>query len=162
DPVYTRFFDPQRNTLPTDLDEIGARYIGAMADEIAKWLQTLPGAAGVSPAERNALDSNLPAGRRQHAPPIGVCFSGGIDSGAVFLTTYHVMRQLGLNPSRLKAFTLDFGDGPDLDQARRFLERLGLGLFLEPVEADLASLDVSETIRVLEDYKPLDVECASM
>src|SRR5262249_38737634 len=96
------------------------------------------------------------------APPIGVCFSGGIDSGSVFLVTYHVMRKLGMSPSRLKAFTLNFGDGPDLQQAREFLDRLGLGLFLEPIEADLATLDVGETIRVLEDYKPLDVECASM
>jgi len=96
------------------------------------------------------------------APPIGVAFSGGIDSGSVFLVTYHVMRKLGMNPSRLKAFTLNLGDGPDFEQAREFLDRLGLGLFLEPVEADLSSLDVAETIRVLEDYKPLDVECASM
>ena len=139
DPVYTRFFDPQRNTLPADLDEIGRRYIGALADEIAKWLQ------------------RLPAGE-----PIGVCFSGGIDSGAVFLVTYHVMQKLGLNPGRLKAFTLSFGDGPDLDQARRFLEPLGLGLFLEPIEAGLGDLDVAETIRVVEDYKPLDIESASM
>jgi asparagine synthase (glutamine-hydrolysing) len=67
-----------------------------------------------------------------------------------------------MSPSRLKAFTLSFGDGPDLDQARNFLERLGLALFLEPIEGDLASLNLAETIRVLEDYKPLDVECASM
>ncbi|MCI0539499.1 MAG: asparagine synthase-related protein, partial [Verrucomicrobiales bacterium] len=107
--------------------------------EIAKWLRRL------APTE-----------------PIGVCFSGGIDSGAVFLTTYHVMRELGLSPSRLKAFTLSLGDGPDLDQARAFLEPLGLALFLEPIEADLASLDVAETIRVVEDYKPLDIEAASM
>ncbi|MBI3417132.1 MAG: asparagine synthetase B family protein [Verrucomicrobia bacterium] len=139
DPTYTRFFTPRRDSLPTDLDEIGRRYIGALADEIAKWLRAIP--------ERE---------------PVGVCFSGGIDSGAVFVTTYHVMRQLGLNPSRLKAFTLDFGDGPDVQQARRFLDQLGLGLFLEPIEADLASLDVAETIRVVEDYKPLDIESASM
>jgi asparagine synthase (glutamine-hydrolysing) len=94
--------------------------------------------------------------------PIGVCFSGGIDSGAVFLTTYHVMRQFGISPSRLKAFTLSFGDGPDLQQAREFLDALSLGLFLEPIEADLADLDVAETIRVVEDYKPLDIESASM
>src|SRR5947208_3033709 len=96
------------------------------------------------------------------APPVGVCFSGGIDSGSVFLVTYHVMRKLGMSPSRLKAFTLNFGDGPDFRQAREFLDRLGLGLFLESIEADLSSLDMAETIRVLEDYKPLDVECASM
>ena len=38
DPTYTRFFTPGRGTLPPDLDEIGRRYIGALADEIAKWL----------------------------------------------------------------------------------------------------------------------------
>jgi asparagine synthase (glutamine-hydrolysing) len=139
DPAYTRFFDPKRNQLPADLDEIGRRYIGALADEIAQWLRLLP--------ERE---------------PVGVCFSGGIDSGAVFLTTYHVLKKLGMNPARLKAFTLTFGEGPDLTQARAFLESLGLELFLEPIEADLADIDVSETIRVVEDYKPLDIECASM
>lgn len=138
-PNYTRYFTPERNVLPQDLDEIGRRYIGALADEIGKWLKSLP-----------------------VNEPIGVCFSGGVDSGAVFLTTYHLLRRLGMSPARLKAFTLSFGDGPDLRQAQQFLESLGLGLFLEPVEADLASIDVGETIRVLEDYKPLDVECASM
>jgi asparagine synthase (glutamine-hydrolysing) len=166
DPVYTRYFDPQRNRLSTDLDEIGRAYIGALADEIAKWLQSR---AGVSPAQpigslgTNRISPDVP-GRRDACPtcPIGVCFSGGIDSGAVFLTTYHVMRKLGMNPARLKAFTLSFGDGPDLQQARRFLDALGLGLFLEPIEAELADLDVAETIRVVEDYKPLDIESASM
>lgn len=139
DPVYTRYFTPQRNSLPADLDVIGRNYIGALADETAKWLRSVP--------ERE---------------PIGVCFSGGVDSGAVFLTVYHVMRKLGLSPARLKAFTLNFGDGPDVRQARDFLERLGLGLFLETIEAEPSALDASETVRVLEDYKPLDVECASM
>lgn len=139
DPTYTRFFNPQRNTFSSNLDEIGRAYIGALADEIARWLQRIP--------------SN---------EPVGICFSGGIDSGAVFLTTYHVIRKLGVSPSRFKAFTLSFGEGPDLAQARKFLNHLGLELFLETIEADLASIDVRETIRVLEDYKPLDVECASM
>jgi asparagine synthase (glutamine-hydrolysing) len=139
DPTYTRFFQPKRNALPTDLDEIGRRYIGTLAEDVAKWLKQVP-------AEE----------------PIGVAFSGGIDSGAVFLVTYHVLRQLGMSPSRLKAFTLNFGEGPDLAQAREFLERLGLGLFLETVDADLSALNVAETLRVIEDYKPLDVECASM
>ena len=139
DPTYTRFFTPQRNALPTDLDELGRRYIGALAEEIQKWLTTVPG-----------------------REPIGVCFSGGIDSGAVFLTTYHVLRKLGMNPARLKAFTLDLGEGPDRRQAREFLERLGLELFLEPIEGDPAAVDPGETVRVVEDYKPLDVEAASM
>jgi asparagine synthase (glutamine-hydrolysing) len=139
DPTYTRFFSPQRDALPMDLDQIGRAYIGALADEIAKWLRRVP-----------------------EPEPIGVCFSGGVDSGSVFLTTYHVMKQLGLNLGRLKAFTLTLGDGPDAEQARRFLDSAGLGLFLETIEADLGSLDVGETIRVVEDYKALDVECAAM
>jgi asparagine synthase (glutamine-hydrolysing) len=139
DPTYTRYFDPQHNRLSTDLDEIGRQYIGALADEISQWLRIVP-----------------------EKEPLGVCFSGGIDSGAVFLTAYHVLRKLGISPSRLKAFTLDLGNGPDLSQARQFLEPLGLSLFLEPIEADLNTLDVGETIRIMEDYKPLDVECASM
>ena len=139
DPTYTRYFTPQRNSLTTDLDDIGRRYIGALADEIAKWLKRIPA-----------------------NEPIGVAFSGGVDSGAVFLVTYHVMRQLGMSPSRLKAFTLNLGDGADIRQAQKFLEQLGLALFLEAVETDLASLSITETLQVIEDYKPLDVECAAM
>ncbi len=139
DPTYVRFFQPPRAGLPANLDELGRAYIGTLAEEIARWLPRLP----------------------EHEP-IGVCFSGGIDSGAVFLVTYQVMRQLGLNPARLKAFTLSCGNGPDLEQARRFLDALGLGLFLEPIEAEPAGLDVTETLRVIEDYKPLDVESATM
>jgi asparagine synthase (glutamine-hydrolysing) len=139
DPVYTRFFSPERGTLPADLDGIGKQYIGALAEEIAQWLKTIP-----------------------HEEPIGVCFSGGVDSGSVFLTTYHVMRALGMSPARLKAFTLDLGDGPDVQQAREFLEDTGLGIFLETIEADIAALDAKATIKVVEDYKPLDIESASM
>jgi asparagine synthase (glutamine-hydrolysing) len=139
DPVYTRFFNPQRNKFSTDIDEIGCAYIGALMDEIGLWLRHIP-----------------------EKEPVGVCFSGGIDSGAVFLATYHVLRKLGQSPSRLKAFTLAFNGGPDLAQAREFLERLGLGLFLEPLEGDLSSVDVRDTVRIVEDYKPLDIEAATM
>lgn len=139
DPVYTRFFTPQSATLPPDIDRIGETYISALAEEISQWLDRVP-------------DSES----------IGVCFSGGIDSGSVFLTTYYVMQKRGMNLSRLKAFVLDLGDGPDVQQARAFLDALGLGLFLEPIEMDAATLDIRQTIRIVEDYKPLDVESATM
>ena len=140
DPIYTRFFTPCRNTAATDLDEIGRRYIGAMAAEVEKWLVGM-------------------GGREE---PIGVAFSGGIDSGAVFLVTYHSILKLGLSPTRLKAFVLDLGSGSDVTQARAFLSAVRLSMFLEEVESTPDSLDPNETVRVLEDYKPLDVECASM
>ncbi len=139
DPVYTRFFTPEMATLPPDTGEIGRRYISALAEEISQWLDRVP-----------------------TTEPIGVCFSGGVDSGSVFLTTYHIMQQRGMNLGRLKAFCLDLGEGPDVQQAREFLDAVGLGLFLEPIAADAAELDARETIRVTEDYKSLDVESATM
>ena len=139
DPVYTRFFTPVSAALPADLDHIGHAYISALAEEISQWLQRVPA-----------------------TEPIGAAFSGGIDSGSVFLTTCHVMRKLGLNPARLKAFTLDLGNGPDVEQARAFLKAVDLELFLEPIEADPATLNAAETIRITEDYKPLDIESATM
>jgi asparagine synthase (glutamine-hydrolysing) len=143
DPVYTRFFTPDRSAaLPVDVGEIGRQYIAVLAHEIEKWLRHVDAA--------NA------------GAPIGVAFSGGVDSGAVFLVTYHTMLRLGLSPARLKAFVLNLGGGPDVDQAARFLSALGLSLFLEEIDASSTPPDLAETLRVLEDYKPLDVECAAM
>lgn len=139
DPMYTRFFDPPMATLPPDPDAIGKAYVGALFDAVASWLRNIP----------------------EHEP-IGVAFSGGIDSGSVFLATYHSMLRLGMNPSRLKAFVLDLGNGPDLKQARHFLTQLNLELFLEAIDVDASSLDVNETVRLLEDYKPLDIESGTM
>jgi asparagine synthase (glutamine-hydrolysing) len=139
-PTYHRFFAPERNALPGDLDSIGERYIGALASEIRKWLKSLP------------VDE-----------PIGVSFSGGIDSGAVFLVLYHQLCELGANPARLKAFTLSSGSGgEDLEQARRFLAELDLQLFHEPVEVPLDYIDPGEAVNVVEDYKPLDVQSGAM
>jgi asparagine synthase (glutamine-hydrolysing) len=139
DPVYERFFAPARNASATDVQQLGKNYINALADEIEGWLRSLP-----------------------EQEPIGVCFSGGIDSGAVFLVTYHCLLKLGMNPARLKAFTLSVERGPDLEQARSFLDQLDLGLFLEPIEAAASWLDPLATIRVVEDYKSLDIESATM
>jgi asparagine synthase (glutamine-hydrolysing) len=139
DATYVRFLEPAASDA-TDLDEIGRRYVGALADEIALWVTSLPA-----------------------AEPIGVCFSGGIDSGAVFLATHHAMRRLGIPLTRLKAFTLAVrgAGGEDLPQARRFLEALGLGLFLEPIEVPADWIDPLSAVGVVEDYKPLDVESAA-
>lgn len=140
-PVYERFFTPDRNRLTTnDTLEIGKQYISALYEEIKKWL-------------KNHATSG----------PIGVSFSAGIDSGSIFLLIYQALRELGQSPSRLKAFTLSVdGDGEDLKQAREFLESLGLGLFLEPVEISSSDLNWEETIEVVEDYKPLDIQSATM
>ena len=140
-PVYERFFTPKRNTLPKDdVAKIGEQYAGVLYNEIKKWLM-----------------------HRAKSGPVGVTFSAGIDSGSVFLLTYHALRELGESPSRLKAFTLSIdGSGEDLIQARKFLEALNLEMFLEPVEVDYSALDWKQAIKIVEDYKPLDIQSATM
>lgn len=139
-PVYHRFFAPPRATMPADLHAIGERYIGALCAELRAWLLSVPA-----------------------REPIGVLFSGGIDSGAVLLCLYRQLLDLGQSPARLKVFTLAVdGGGPDLEQAREFLRRANLEMLLEPIEASSAAIDPYEAVAVIEDYKPLDVECAAM
>jgi asparagine synthase (glutamine-hydrolysing) len=139
-PVQKRFFAPSAPELPPNLDAIGLAYAGAAQNVIRRWL-TLHATVG----------------------PVGVCFSGGIDSGAVLLLTYHTLLSIGESPSRLKAFTLAVeGESPDLDQARAFLDKLGLGLFLEPIEVPRSAVDWRQAVDIVEDYKPLDIECAAM
>jgi asparagine synthase (glutamine-hydrolysing) len=138
-PVYTRFFAPERNSLTNDLDKIGKAYMEALANECQKWLMSIPA-----------------------DEPVGVLFSGGIDSGSVFLVLYHLMLKLGLSPQRLKAFTLSVNNGPDATQAHQFLDQLGLSIFLEVIDVPLSAIDYKETIKVIEDYKPLDLESATM
>lgn len=138
-PEYHRYFTPERNRLDADLDQIGEQYIGQLANECQKWLMSIP--------ERE---------------PVGVLFSGGIDSGSVFLVLYHQMLQLGLNPARLKAFTLSSGDGADVRQAHEFLDELDLSLFLDVFDVPESSLDYKKAIDVIEDYKRLDVEAATV
>lgn len=139
-PVYRRFFDPPREILPPDLDVIGEAYVQALCEEIRLWVAAVP--------ERE---------------PLGVLFSGGIDSGAVLLALYHEILARGQSPARLKAFTLAVdGGGADLEQAREFLRRTGLQMLHEVIEAPSAGLDPFAAVEVIEDYKPLDVECATV
>ncbi len=139
-PKQDRFFTPERNRWQADLDDIGARYIGALAAEIDRWLDRI--------------------GRRE---PLGVLFSGGIDSGAVLLTLYDRLLRRGESPARLKAFTLSIdGRGDDASQAERFLAELDLGLLLEVVTAPAAAVNFQAAVGLVEDYKPLDVQSAAM
>ncbi|MFT4605757.1 MAG: asparagine synthase (glutamine-hydrolyzing) [Rhodothermales bacterium] len=137
-PDYKRFFEPVRNRWSTDLDEIGRRYMQALARVCDAWLDTIP----------------------EHEP-IGVFFSGGIDSGAVFLTIRHLMEAKGLAPTRLKAFTLRVDGGTDADQAQTFMQSLGHSLYLEVVDVAREDLDYADAVRTIEDYKPLDVQSAT-
>ena len=139
-PQYTRYFTPQRNVLPADVDTIGRAYIGALADECQKWLKHI-----------------------DDREPIGVLFSGGIDSTSVFLVLHHLLLKRGQSPARLKAFTLTVdGQGADAVQAERLLGELDLAMFLEVIDVPRSAVDFRAAIGVIEDYKPLDVQSASV
>jgi asparagine synthase (glutamine-hydrolysing) len=139
-PIHLRFFDPPRGTLPADPEVIGRHYVEAVYGELRRWLAA-----------------------QDPAAPIGVPFSGGIDSGAVLLCLYHLLLNEGQSPSRLKAFTLSIdGEGEDARQAREFLSRTGLEVLGETIDVPASALDPMRAVAVIEDYKPLDVECAAV
>lgn len=139
-PAYRRFFDPPREVLPPDLDAIGEAYVRALCNEVRLWLEAVPA-----------------------REPLGVLFSGGIDSGALLLCLNREILARGESPARLKAFTLAVdGGGDDLEQAREFLRRTNLQMLGEAVEVASDRLDPFAAVEAIEDYKPLDVECAAM
>jgi len=139
-PVYRRFFDPPRGTLPPDLDRLGRHYIEALYSELRSWLAA-----------------------QDPTAPIGVPFSGGIDSGSVLLCLNKLLLDQGMPPTRLKAFTLSLdGDGDDARQAREFLRRTDLEILGETIDVPSTALDPFRAVAVIEDYKPLDVECAAV
>jgi asparagine synthase (glutamine-hydrolysing) len=139
-PTYHRFLDPPCGTLSPDLDTIGTAYVEALVAEIQAWLDYFP-----------------------RGEPIGVLFSGGVDSGSVVLSTYHALRARGESPARLKAFTLAVeGGGSDAGQAREFLRRADLEMLGEEITVSADHVAPLTAVEVIEDYKPLDVECAAM
>lgn len=139
-PIHRRFFDPPRGTLPADPAHIGRHYVEALYEELRGWLAA-----------------------QDPAAPIGVPFSGGIDSGAVLLCLYQLLLNEGQSPARLKAFTLSVdGKGEDARQAREFLARTGLEFLGETIDVPARTLDPLGAVAVIEDYKPLDVECAAV
>ena len=139
-PVYRRFFDPPRGTLATDLDLAGRHYIEAVYGELRRWLSV-----------------------KNPSAPIGVPFSGGIDSGAILLCLYTLLLNEGHSPARLKAFTLSVdGEGEDARQARDFLRRTQLEMLGEIIDVSSSALDPLRAVAVIEDYKRLDVECAAV
>ena len=143
-PKLTRYFTPARDALPPDVAQCGRAYVAALADEVSRWLDWADA--------RHGADE-----------PIGVLFSGGIDSGALLLVVDHLLRERGQSPARLKAFTLSIdGRGDDAKQAFDFLDAVDRTIYLEVIDAPAAAVSHERAVAVTEDYKPLDVQAAAM
>lgn len=139
-PKLTRYFAPPRNRLAADISDIGRQYVGKLAEVCDRWLDSI------------ASDA-----------PIGVLFSGGVDSGAVVVVLDFLLRRRGQSSSRMKAFTLSVGEGAsDAVQAADFLRRLNLEMLLEVIQVDASDINWRQAVSVIEDYKPLDVQAAAM
>jgi asparagine synthase (glutamine-hydrolysing) len=137
-PRYRRFFSPAVGHGSSDIEQLGADYVGAAFQSIKKWIARVP-------------DGQM----------IAVLFSGGVDSSSVFLLARHALNKLGRDPSSLRAFTLDLGGGEDATQARRWVAELGLESSWECICRPGVTPDLEEAIATIEDYHPLDVECAA-
>ena len=137
-PRYHRFFTPEIGTGSTDTVELGETYIRAAYQATRNWLTRVP-----------------------EGEPIAVLFSGGVDSSSIFLLARQALRDLGRDPDCVRAFTLDLGGGEDAAQAGRWMRELGLEAQWEVVRLEGARPDLERAIAVIEDYHPLDVECAA-
>ena len=142
-PRYQRFFTPSIAQGSADIHERGAAYVQAAYQATRAWLASLPDNA-----------------------PIALAFSGGIDSTSVFILARHALQELGRDPGLLRAFTLDLGGGKDAEQAEQVVRALGLEAHWETIHVDSDAPqqrpDLEEAIGVIEDYHPLDVECAAV
>jgi asparagine synthase (glutamine-hydrolysing) len=137
-PRYRRFFTPAVATGSADVSRAGTAYIQAALDVTVHWL-----------------------GDRPRHEPVGVAFSGGVDSTAVLLLAREASRRCGRDPDAVRAFTLDLGDGVDAGQAERTMAALGLEHCWERITPPRSEYDLQVAIGAIEDYHPLDVECAA-
>lgn len=138
-PRYRRFFDPPIAQGPADVEAAGAAYAAGALEALTRWLGTIP-----------------------EGEPVALSFSGGVDSTSVFLLARHALRSLGRDPGLVRAFTLDLGGGQDAAQAEAVVRELGLADQWEVVSVPAAQVSLEEAIGVIEDYHPLDVECAAV
>ena len=137
-PRYHRFFEPAIAHGSEDLDEAGAAYIAAASAAVKQWVARVP-----------------------DGQPVAVAFSGGIDSTAVLLLARRAFEELGRNPDDVRACTLDFGGGQDAVQAAEAVRALGIEGSWERIPASPYEYDLTAAIQAIEDYHPLDVECAA-
>lgn len=137
-PSYHRFFAPPIGNGPADVEELGSVYLEKAYACTLNWLRGVPAGA-----------------------PVALLFSGGVDSTSVLLLARKAMTELERDPDLIRPFTLDLGGGQDAAQAEQAVRELGIAHTWEAIRMEGARPDLAEAISVIEDYHPLDVECAA-
>ncbi len=137
-PRYRRFFSPAAGAGRADVAALASAYFEALRDSIASTLEALPRGA-----------------------PLGVAFSGGADSTAVAALLGEVLKSRN-ETDRVRLYTLSIGDGEDRSAAETVADALGMRDRWTAVEASPESLDLPRAVACIEDYRPLDVQCAAV
>ncbi len=136
-PRYRRFFAPEAGRGPADVRALGERYAAAIEETVAAILDGIPADA-----------------------PIGVALSGGADSS---LTAWAVLSaaRSSARPGPVRLFTLAVGDAEDRRSAERVADALGARDAWRTIEAAPEDLSLESAVAAIEDYRPLDVQCAA-
>jgi asparagine synthase (glutamine-hydrolysing) len=136
-PRYHRFFTPAIGRGASDHAALGEAYLAALEETVGRIFDRLPGDT-----------------------PVGVALSGGADSTAVAWAVIAAARARG-GAGRLRFFTLAVGDAADRSSAEAVARCLGVGAQWNAVEASLEEISLPGAVAAIEDYRPLDVQCAA-
>ncbi len=136
-PRYRRFFAPEAGRGAADPRALGERYVAAIEETAAAILREIP-------AEEK----------------IGVALSGGTDSSLTAWAVLSAARAAGRG-ERVRLFTLAVGDAEDARSAREVAGALGALDSWRTVEASPEDLSLPAAVAAIEDYRPLDVQCAA-
>ena len=136
-PRYRRFYTPEPGAGPADAGALAEGYFAALRGAIQSAVESLP--AGL---------------------PLGVAFSGGADSTAVAALLRDVLASRG-ETGRLRLYTLSVDGGGDRAAAADVADALGLRERWLAVDAAPEALDLPLAVACVEDYRPLDVQCAA-
>jgi len=136
-PRYRRFFTPAIGRGTPDHAGLGEAYLAALEETVGRIFDRLPPAA-----------------------PIGVALSGGADSTAVAWSVLAAARSRGA-AGRVRFYTLSIGEAADRSSAEAVARALGVAPRWTAVEAPLDDVSLPDAVRVIEDYRPLDVQCAA-
>jgi asparagine synthase (glutamine-hydrolysing) len=136
-PRYRRFFTPAIGRAAPDHAALGEAYLAALEETVGRIFDRLPPSA-----------------------PIGVALSGGADSTAVAWAVLAAARARAA-AERVRFFTLSVGGAADRTSAEAVARSLGVASRWTAVEAPLEEVSLPDAVRVMEDYRPLDVQCAA-
>ena len=136
-PRYRRFFTPEAGRGPADRRALGERYVSAIEETVSAILSAIPADA-----------------------PIGVALSGGADSSLTAWAVLSAAKAQG-RAERVRLATLAVGDADDRRSAEAVAAALGARDRWIAVEAAPAQVSLRDAVAAIEDYRPLDAQCAA-